>query len=1201
MRSRTKMVITRKAFASRKAWNPWLLALAALLVVYQLSPFGVELAKVFASRISVATVTMLPDGDNTRGWTVLTDGNSDSETCDATHHWYCMNESGSPVTSDYINTGLSGTTGETEEYTTQNPTVDGTFLYSSAVRVKWHADTQACNGSGGCDSVTVNIFVNGALQTGQTTTLTTTPTTYTTSFTGNWSTVDDLRISFMRNRLGGGTPSGQDDDLRLYQAYAEVDCYITKNPPVLSLTGYVWENEDGSTADDSTQIAAGNTSISVPQGTRLNLRAQVKNTSKVYNTESLGLFYDKNDGIWSKVRQFEVKNTGTELSTAAIETTNDVGKYSSLSVDPSGKPWVSYYDTTNSGLRVANYVGTGGTGCASSAWTCTAVETTNDVGQYSSIAFDPSGAAWVSYYDANTNNDLRVAKFVGTGGTGCASSAWTCTAIETTNDVGQYSSIAFDPSGNMNVAYYDTAGGSGDVRVARYDRRGDITTGPLQRVAAGSATSESHADMSTATDAGNRDDADCVGGGTWNNGKVVGAEEAAGFTLADGTGTAQCTEVTFTVDLTNASPGTTYRFALATDDSSQPENGQWRGMATVGSGATPTITVIESSFKAAKDHTLRMTNCTDTNWGCEVVDSTSDVGAYSKIAIDQSGNPWIVYYDFTADDLRVAVYVGSGGTGCASAAWTCTTIVDDVGGYDPTGGDYLTTGMSFSPDGAAWILYHANPGALGEIKYAKYVGSSGTGCTSSAWTCGTIDSDAGSTSQADLAFDQAGRPLAVYQDSTNSLTIARYVGYGGTGCVTPDWQCESLDSDGEYPVIAVDDKTGVWIGYNANTADTLKVARYVGVGGTGCVNSAWTCSDIDDYAADIEDNALGIDPSSAPWMSYRISSTSDLMVAKYVGTGGTGCSATSSWTCTAVETTASVGENSAIAFDASGNAWVSYNFSDTEDIRVARYVTSGGTGCASSAWTCVTVDSANDVGRNGGTSIAFDHTGTPWLSYMDRTNWDFKVAKLHQPPAAPSAASYARFAPRNAQKSDARYRSTLGRVSAVGDGKCSGTADYLGTCALFHASGDYDTITAQANESPYLTFAFRYETTNELPVAQWVGSTTLAPDTAGTSGDISLQVYRYGSTNGWETIASNTTSSSCGDCSLSGQPTGTPSEYFYTEASGKYWVYFRLYQNPSVSSSVTLKTDQFKAATNEMRTRLGTFFVDGQQRPLNRY
>ncbi|MGB2787178.1 MAG: hypothetical protein WBB94_02240, partial [Candidatus Saccharimonadaceae bacterium] len=112
---------------------------------------------------------------------------------------------------------------------------------------------------------------------------------------------------------------------------------------------------------------------------------------------------------------------------------------------------------------------------------------------------------------------------------------------------------------------------------------------------------------------------------------------------------------------------------------------------------------------------------------------------------------------------------------------------------------------------------------------------------------------------------------------------------------------------------------------------------------------------------------------------------------------------------------------------------------------------------------------------------------------------------------------------------------------------------------------------------------------------------TSAPNTAGTSGDISLQVYRYGSTNGWETIASNTTSSSCGDCSLSGQPTGTPSEYFYTEASGKYWVYFRLYQNPSVSSSVTFKTDQFKAATNEMRTRLGTFFVDGQQRPLNRY
>src|SRR5205807_5886058 len=110
-------------------------------------------------------------------------------------------------------------------------------------------------------------------------------------------------------------------------------------------------------------------------------------------------------------------------------------------------------------MKVAEYVKQGGTGCFVVTWTCTAVDTANDVGRKSSLAFDASGNPWVGYYD-NTNLDLRVAKYVGSGGTGCALPAWSCTAVDTAGDVGGYSSIAFNAAGTAMVSYYDTTNGN---------------------------------------------------------------------------------------------------------------------------------------------------------------------------------------------------------------------------------------------------------------------------------------------------------------------------------------------------------------------------------------------------------------------------------------------------------------------------------------------------------------------------------------------------------------------------------------------------------------------------------------------------------------------------------------------------------------------------------------------------------------------
>src|SRR6185295_16249880 len=114
--------------------------------------------------------------------------------------------------------------------------------------------------------------------------------------------------------------------------------------------------------------------------------------------------------------------------------------------DQSGKPWVSYYEgpstscndspTTECSLKVATYVGSGGIGCSSSAWSCQVVDnpaTTSDLGTYSSIAINPAtGYPAVSYYDITTTQ-LKVAQFIpGTAASGTCSANWLCEAVDNT-------------------------------------------------------------------------------------------------------------------------------------------------------------------------------------------------------------------------------------------------------------------------------------------------------------------------------------------------------------------------------------------------------------------------------------------------------------------------------------------------------------------------------------------------------------------------------------------------------------------------------------------------------------------------------------------------------------------------------------------------------------------------------------------------
>jgi hypothetical protein len=77
----------------------------------------------------------------------------------------------------------------------------------------------------------------------------------------------------------------------------------------------------------------------------------------------------------------------------------DLGLYSSLAIRD-GQLFVSYYDLTNHDLKLAHHNGL--------RWDLYLVDSAGDVGRYTSVGVDPSGKPHISYYDS-TNGDLKLA------------------------------------------------------------------------------------------------------------------------------------------------------------------------------------------------------------------------------------------------------------------------------------------------------------------------------------------------------------------------------------------------------------------------------------------------------------------------------------------------------------------------------------------------------------------------------------------------------------------------------------------------------------------------------------------------------------------------------------------------------------------------------------------------------------------------
>ncbi len=318
-------------------------------------------------------------------------------------------------------------------------------------------------------------------------------------------------------------------------------------------------------------------------------------------------YYDTTNGALKLIRCSNADCSGSQMSWT-LDTIGNVGTYPSLALNDAGNPVISYYDQTNSDLKLMHCTAADCTGISST----TTVDSVGSVGLYSSLALDADELPMISYYDA-TNGDLKYVKCTNVACTG----AQTPVTVDSTGNVGVTTSMKLDADGLPVIAYQDNT--NGDLRVLRCSNTG----------CTGAQTSQ--APVTTGT----------VGFGAAmvldsNGYPVISYYNSTGNTL----GFVRCTNAVCSGVQTAQTPDTNTGV------------GSIESSVALNAFGYPVI-----SYFDATNGDLRILQCT--NEDCSGTqtptspDTVGTVGVYPDVHLDQYGNPVVAYFDATNNDLKV--------------------------------------------------------------------------------------------------------------------------------------------------------------------------------------------------------------------------------------------------------------------------------------------------------------------------------------------------------------------------------------------------------------------------------------------------------------------------------------------------------------------------------------------------------------------
>ncbi len=350
------------------------------------------------------------------------------------------------------------------------------------------------------------------------------------------------------------------------------------------------------------------------------------------------------------------------LLSTTVDSTGNVGRHTSLAIGVDGLPVISYYDFTNQDLKVLHC----GNGACTVGNTITTVDSTDNMGAYSSIAIGSDGLPVISYYNG-TNGALKVAH--------CSNVRCDGVNIFTIVDfpynpgsVGWYTSIAIGSDGLPVISYYDQT--NGDLRVAHCSNvtcnTGNLifaldSTGNVGLYTSIAIGSDGLPIISYYDQTNGRLKVARCGNETCSSGNTIFAVDAINENVGAHSSIAIGSDGLPVISYYQATTGDLKVLHCSNPTCSMGNTvvtldhlgdvGQYTSIA-IGSDGLPVI-----SYYDVTNRNLKMVHCGNAlcNSGNAItpVDRAGDVGQYTSIAIGADGLPIISYYQATTGDLKV--------------------------------------------------------------------------------------------------------------------------------------------------------------------------------------------------------------------------------------------------------------------------------------------------------------------------------------------------------------------------------------------------------------------------------------------------------------------------------------------------------------------------------------------------------------------
>ncbi|MEW6182915.1 MAG: Ig-like domain-containing protein [Bacillota bacterium] len=659
----------------------------------------------------------------------------------------------------------------------------------------------------------------------------------------------------------------------------------------------------------------------------------------------------------------------------------NVGQWTSIKIDASGYPHISYYDTTNTDLKYT-YQDAGG-------WHTETIDGAGvSVGQYTSLALDTSDYPRVSYYDT-TNGDLKYAYKDGSG--------WhTEQASGAGVNSGLYTSIILDASGYPHISYlewynsgpygeplynlkhaYKDAGGWHTETADGGDCFGDTTSIDLD------ASGYPHISYCSAIY------------DVWQDTYVANLKYAykdgSGWNLSapDSAGDISGHWPSLTLDDSDY-PHISYQDSAHLEYAYKDGSGWHYTTVDNSAGSCTSISLDVSGYPCISySGGLKYAYKNASGWHTETADSA---GYYTSFAFDTSGLPHASYWDNANGDLKYAyrpadvylptvhstnpadaavnipvtktVTVTFSENVLAGANYGLITLKDGDGADVAFSKSINAAVLTIDPNGdlerSVTFAVYLPPGAVKDTADNALADSCSFSFTTTAWQITTVDGSGGGYTS--IALDVYGYPHISY---TAGSTL-KYVYQNASGWHTENvanarvdamWTSIALDASGKPHISFCDYYWDEFWNYDGDLIYAFK-------------NGNWQTYNVDSAGDVGYYNSIKVD-SGYPHISYFDDTNNDL---KYASKDAGG------WHTETADNTGNVGKNTSIAIDGTGYPHISY-FDDTNyDLK---YVYKDGGG-----WHAETVDSAGNVGSY--TAIALDASNYPHISYYDYTNTNLK-------------------------------------------------------------------------------------------------------------------------------------------------------------------------------------------------------------------